>query len=633
MKSKRLLLCALSAALLSACGPGEQTPPPPESLVSPDAELATSYPDLGPDQAAILSLAPAEQAMPFARTLEAAGVPFCVSLSTETALRHRLVLLPLDESRVSDQAGVRAALKAYVSAGGVLVVQANPATPWPELTGVRAMSASRRRKRLVFSPDLDPALARLAPHELSEIPLAAAADPESIWTFGLRLAPAPAPQAQALAVFPETGETAVARARLGAGSVYTLGLLLRDAVVRPQAQRDFDAQRSFSNGFEPGADAWSVFLRGLYEALPGPRARLRALPGNAPTVVLLTYDLGEDADVLAARLWLQVQRAHARAATWFVQAKTAADDDPFPTFDRLAGFVSELVKSGDEVGSLGVSNGSDWETMPTGGLPVSVKDYRPTVDLDHETKGATLIGEAAAGKAVLERVAGRGVVEGFRSPLFEYAVSLDSALAQVGYAYDSSLTAGASLTNRPFRMVAGRTMVRDSPVIELPATFENVTPQGQLPDPRELRRILGELSSIEGWAVYRLRPEHKRSSFAFLETALVTAPPGAPYWTMSRAARFWQARAAARWSLADEGGARRLRLSLPLGAQELSFEVSPAPTRCAGAGVKARCEGDLVIVDAAAPVAQATVELSAAPTRRPAPSRARSRRARRPRSP
>ena len=66
--------------------------------------------------------------------------------------------------------------------------------------------------------------------------------------------------AEAIADFPDSKEVAIVRRPLGAGAVYTIGVDLRDMVVRPQAERHFDAGRAALNGFEPAADVWAPDL-------------------------------------------------------------------------------------------------------------------------------------------------------------------------------------------------------------------------------------------------------------------------------------------------------------------------------------------------------------------------------------
>ena len=600
---KRLFL----AVALAGCGRGDapapSQPPPP-----PDAELEASRPCAG-EPAAVLRLRPSHQALPASRALAEAGVPFCVTSSTAAALSARLVILPMDDSGIRDSGPLRAALKRFAESGGTLIVQAHPETAWPELTGLDRVAPGRGRRRLKWRSGSDPALEAFRRPELLETPLASEKTKEGVWTFGLR----PAPGTATLADF-ETGEAAVTRRALGAGAVYSIGLSLRDAHTRPQAERDFEAQRRFSNGFEPGADAWPLFLRGAAEKAGLPR--LRAVPGAASLIVLLSHDLGPRASRGAAERWAAREREKGARATWFVQTKTALDATDSPFFDsRLTAVLKKLLEDGHEIGSLGVSHGADFERLPLGGA--DSKDYRPRVDAKGRTAGGDLFAEASVSRALLRKALGEEAARGFRSPLFAYPEALDAALERAGYDYDSSLAAGAVMSNRPFALLTSRAMTRESAVLEIPVIFENVTPSAKLPDAAAARRIMEEVAAEEGWVAARLRPDDRPESSAFLEALLAGAPKGAVWMTMGGAADFWKARAAARWTLKDG----LLELSLPLGAPSLAFELPEPAAGCAARGVKARCEGRLVIVDAPGPVNAASVTVS--PARRAPPARSR----------
>ena len=193
-----------------------EAPPPKEALASPNAALEREYPDLMPEQVAILLLRPEQEALPLARTLEPAGVPFTVLRDTAPAFRHRLVFIPFGDHAVQLNEGLRDAFLTFVSSGGILVLQPPPENPWAWLTGVQSLSTVQTRKKLSFRLLADPAFTRLSEAEQQWFRLGASGPAEGVWTQGLRLLRET--DAVPIADFPDTHEVAVARRPLGKGA-------------------------------------------------------------------------------------------------------------------------------------------------------------------------------------------------------------------------------------------------------------------------------------------------------------------------------------------------------------------------------------------------------------------------------
>lgn len=92
--------------------------------------------------------------------------------------------------------------------------------------------------------------------EEKEVPLGSPAIEEVIWSNGYKTAAG----AQALGRF-EDGAGAVVRHDVGLGHTYLIGVALNDVVSRNQQNRDYEAQRIYVNGFEPGTDVRLLLLR------------------------------------------------------------------------------------------------------------------------------------------------------------------------------------------------------------------------------------------------------------------------------------------------------------------------------------------------------------------------------------
>ena len=74
---------------------------------------------------------------------------------------------------------------------------------------------------------------------------------EVIWTNGYKARREPECWGDSRMVLPRCSGT-----MLGRGHAYLIGVALNDVVRRNQQNRDYEAQRIYVNGFEPGTDVW-----------------------------------------------------------------------------------------------------------------------------------------------------------------------------------------------------------------------------------------------------------------------------------------------------------------------------------------------------------------------------------------
>lgn len=581
-------------------------PPPPERLEPVNVALTRERPDLMPEQAALLLLRREQEALPAAHALEPAGVSYTVTKRLDVALRHRLVFVPFGEQPVRMSEALRTAFSRFVNEGGVLVLQTPPGSPWTWLTGVEAASASRTRKKVSLRVLADPAFSLLKEPEQQSFLLGAPKPAEAIWTHGLSPASG---QAEIIADFPETHEAAIVRRRMGKGLVYTLGFDLRDVVLRPQAQRHFDAQRVKYNGFEPAADVWPLFFRALYEHVNPFWARLSPRPGPGP-FYLMTHTIGPGASLAQAQEFSRLESTRAAAATWFIQARTGTEaGKTAPLFDKkVRSFAAQLSRTGNAVASHGVSHGADFETLPFGEDP-DVKSYRPDTDEEGNSEDATLRGETAVSKELLDSALSSGTVTGFRGPFFAYPPALDAVLRRAGYRYDSTFPAGSVLTHFPFAMLNGRSMLTEASLIEFPITFADELPEGKPADAAAMLALAAKISSYGGVVVWDIRPDGQASQLTRLAAVLAGAPKDARWLTMDEAERFWSRRRRADWFWKDgAGGAKTLRVSSPESVGGLSFELS-RPVKTCRSKTAVVCSGAFVSIAPAVSAREAEIEL------------------------
>jgi peptidoglycan/xylan/chitin deacetylase (PgdA/CDA1 family) len=383
---------------------------------------------------------------------------------------------------------------------------------------------------------------------------------------------------------------------MGSGVVYTLGLDLKDAVLRPQAGRHF---RGPSTGFVPGADVWPLVFRGWYEGRSPFWVRLRALPGSSKAALILTHAIGWGSTLEGAEAFARIEEPRGVRATWFVQTRVAPSALEAPPWDgRMRKLLSGLAASGHEIAAHTVSHGPDLRMLPFGTGEEVPEDYRPSLDADGRTRGGTLMGEVRVPKLLLEAVPGARV-EGLRAAFKAYPDHLDAAAARAGYKYDSSLSAGQTLGYFPFRLMPGRGMDRESAVVELPMGMEDEDAPDDPMDAGALLGLLGKTAANECPLTLLVHPNASPQKRASLIRALDGLPAGTSVLTAGEAARFWEARSRTRFSFERKGGEALLRVWAPTGRNGLSFEVSRRVSACSSSA-KVRCSGRLVVLEESA---------------------------------
>ena len=123
--------------------------------------------------------------------------------------------------------------------------------------------------------------------------------------------------------------------------------------------------------------------------------------------------------------------------------------------DTAVPVLTDLRKSGHEMGSHTVAHSRRFEDMAMGTGRERYPRYRPLVTSETTVKGATILGELRVSKFLLEALTGARV-ESFRPGRLSYPFSLPQALNATGYRYSSSITANTVLTHLPFQLTDGR---------------------------------------------------------------------------------------------------------------------------------------------------------------------------------
>jgi hypothetical protein len=279
-------------------------------------DWAVRFPELFPMQIAVLWTDPSVSGLGLIHSLGEMGLPFFVTRSVSQAVTHRiLIIYPMvnyqslsiaDAKRLSD----------YVREGGVIFAQDVFWGGLGRLFGFTGYQPARNRHWVIFESRPDRILHYITQPQEQRIPLGSPAIPQVIWSNGYQVSPG----VEILARF-EDGSVAMSCNQMGRGRAYLLGVSLDDTVARNQANRDFEAERSYVNAFEPGSDVWMLILRALYENIQPDWVRLETIPNGKRSVLLLSHDLDWVESVEIALHFAAMEQRHHDLSTFFVQTK------------------------------------------------------------------------------------------------------------------------------------------------------------------------------------------------------------------------------------------------------------------------------------------------------------------------
>jgi hypothetical protein len=518
--------------------------PRPAAAANDPAQL---FPERAASQVAIfLAMAEPGPEAPI-RCLKAMGIPFFVTRDLPTALRHKLVLLYPEVDGTTFALSQGQAINDFVTRGGVLFAQNIFWGGFKPLFGFMDVASIRTRHKITFSDNdlatADPVFRYLNRPEEKELPLGSTEINKVIWTNGYT----PAKGTQVLAHF-DDGSAAVLRHDVGRGHAYLIGAALNDLVRRNQQNRDFEAQRIYVNGFEPGTDIWLLILRAWYETYSDSGVRLGTIPAGKKSMLMLTHDVDWEYSFQPMVAFANLEQDAKTSSTFFVQTKYLDDATSHAFFfGQSLNILRQIMTGKSDIGSHTVIHSRQFNKVPLGTGNEKYPDYHAHATRENPAQDATALGEVCVSKSLLDgELPGHQTIV-FRAGHLRVPPYLPEALVRCGYEFDSSFTAGDTLTNFPYELDFDLDMANPSGLFEFPVTFEDE----QLPPLQD--RVPSILATIEANAenaapsVLLIHTNNAQGKLDAERKILAQLPHDILTGNMTEFARFWKARDQVRW--------------------------------------------------------------------------------------
>jgi len=532
------------------------------------------FPESALSQVAVLLTKSDESADSPVRCLGEMGIPFFVTRDLNTALRHKLLLLYPEIDGTTFDARQTQAIRDFVSRGGVVFAQDVFGGGFKPVFGFEDFVPLRTRHKIVFdaadSQTADPVFRYLNRPQEKEVPLGSPEIKEVIWSNGYTAAK----DARVLARF-DDGSAAVLRHDLGRGHAYLIGVALNDVVLRNQQNHDYEAQRIYVNGFEPGSDVWLLLLRAWYETYSESGIRLGTIPQGKRSVLMLSHDVDWENSFKPMLSFAEFEKSVGASSTFFVQTKYLDDVNGRGFFfGQSLDILRGLVTGKSDIESHSVIHTKLFNTVPLGTGEERYPAYHARATRSNPAQDATALGEICVSKSLLDGVLPGHETIFFRAGHLRVPPYLPEALVRCGYQFDSSFTAADVLSNFPYELDFDLGMTERSTIFEFPVTFED---EQQPPLSERLPAVLDTIEANAENGAVSVVLIHSNNAKEKLEAErgiLARLPKDILVGNMADFARFWKARSQVRWFSRPVAGGEEIEINAELPISGLTL-VSP----------------------------------------------------------
>ncbi len=289
-----------------------------------------------------------------------------------------------------------------------------------------------------------------------------------------------------LATYEGLDSAAVTCNYYGAGKAYALGVSFKNMITLPQMSKDEEAQRTWSNGFEPTSDAWILFLKGVcVDDIPH-SVWLHTSPFDSKSSLMITHDIDAATSYDTMHYYADYEKSIGISTFYFCTTHYLQDGwlSPFYSQNNLAK-IQYVMSQGHTIGSHSVGHFWDFDsTYVPLDAGIGLGNYSPLNYLPYafpynnmgtpRSNGVTVLGETELSKNLLQNDLGVNI-RSFRSGYLCNNRDLIRGLDTVGYTYNSTYSANDVLTNFPYRNYKFRNYRSlRSKIWELPMTLSDV---------------------------------------------------------------------------------------------------------------------------------------------------------------
>lgn len=476
--------------------------------------------------------------------LKVTGIPFVITASLNEALNHAIVFLSSEINSTSFTDDENILLTEYVSSGGILITPRMIDSDLFSLFGISNFSSSRTNHKLDWSEDLSPEFYDWInePYE-QQISLGDEGLSEVMKTYSYEIT-----DATSLGTY-NSGTDAVIKNNAGAGFAYSFGVAWKDVILRSQINRDYEAQRTSGNGFEPTQDVFMLLIRSIAKEHIPYLTWIHTSPGNSTSTLMISHDIDSSSGMDMLSIFSDSEREMDIVTDYNITVRYFSDALNSDFYNNRTTEITDIMNSGHVIGSHSVGHFPDFadnNAFPMGTTGNTKANYTPYND-DTGTIGGTVYGECEVSKNVLENDFSLEI-RSFRSGHLAYNKYLVNVLDALGYDYNSSNNASDVLTHFPYQNKMNRSFSGEtSNVYELPVTISDVFRDTAISQENYVEKVavwlnvLRKTNDNEAPSVLLIHP-NRDYKLAAQELLLSQLPEGVYIEEMNAYGDFWKAR-------------------------------------------------------------------------------------------
>ncbi|HEY2379612.1 MAG TPA: polysaccharide deacetylase family protein [Terriglobia bacterium] len=371
------------------------------------------------------------------------------------------------------------------------------------------------------------------------------------------------------AVLFEDGSPAVFENRWGNGTTLVFSFDLGTLSYLAHAGRDESIERPYINGFVSILDPLIALVKRAYRDGDRSAITFGTVPDDRQLAVLMTHDVDYAKSVPNSLTYAREEHRLGVRTTFFVQTKYIQDFNDVAFFgpEQLS-IHRQVLEEGMEIGSHSVSHSRQFNKLPEGSGTEKYPSYLPFVKSRTVTQNATVLGELRVSKFLLDSLLpGRRTVS-FRSGFLLDPESLPQDLVATGYLYDSSGTAGLSMTHLPFQLTYNRRGRQLLPIYRFPITM------GDEAEPVALQPAIDvceRIAESHGICNVLVHPNELGPKLEFAVGFIKHWKSRAWIGTLSQLGEWWAARDRISVSVGD----KEIHLQIPSKISGLVLELAP----------------------------------------------------------
>ena len=395
-----------------------------------------------------------------------AGIPYFITEDVSIATHFPMLIVCSDIEEDAFNSSEIELLTNYVNSGGILVAPYVEDKGFFNLFGISDEETTRKHHRLTFIDTTETALRWVNDSLERTISLGSFDYDEVMYSCSYNLT-----NASPLAIY-EDSTIGFARNAYGKGYAYCIGFSFQSMIFVPQVDFDWEAQRTYDNGFEPSSDVVQLFIKGLYAKIIQYAAWKHTAPYDNSPIFIFTHDVDCAAAMEYMNYFADWERANNIHSTYFVATHYMDDSQDTDYYDPYIPQIDSVAGKGFEIGSHSVSHAPDFANFSLGHLGNTRQNYTPRYTNGATTSGS-IFGECEVSKNLLELNVG-ATVASFRPGYLDAPDSLEMVLDTLGYKQSSCYTANDVLTNFPYFSQKVRSSTSSiSHVLELPISFSS----------------------------------------------------------------------------------------------------------------------------------------------------------------